>query len=623
MTEKKLLMGNEAIALGAIEAGVQVATGYPGTPSTEALETVIRYADRYGIYIEWSSNEKVALETAVGAAYSGAKAFVTMKQVGLNVASDPLMSLSYIGVKGALVLLVADDPGPHSSQTEQDTRVFGHFANIPVLDPATPLEAYELTKLAFELSHEFEIPVILRTTTRVSHSCGDVEVAVAEPEPVEAVGEGFVKDRRWTIFPRLTAERHPWLESVQAQLSERFSGLPFNTVSGSGRIGILASGVSALYVKEAVETVSDFEELFTLFRIGTVYPFPEKAVLSFLRGIDRLIVAEELDPYLEEQVLQLIGKAHLPVEVYGKKNGFFPVSGEYNVDLVIDSINSALAAFGESLRLSHASPAVSMEKLPPLPIRAPTLCAGCMHRTVFYAFKQAAKQFKKEAQTDTIFSGDIGCYTLGNAYPLNMVDTCLCMGAGVSIAGGLFRTNPKAKHVAFIGDSTFFHSGIPALVNVVYNGADITLAVLDNRTTAMTGHQPHPGIGLTALGSASKAIEIADVVRSCGVEFVRTVNTLEADSLGSCVKTAKEAMNFKGPSVIVFKGRCAGITKSDRYYRIKSDDCTGCGFCIKELGCPAISLDSDKPVINDSCIGCGLCAQICPSEAICIGGGKL
>lgn len=616
-------MGNEAIALGAIEAGVQVATGYPGTPSTEALETVIRYADRYGIYIEWSSNEKVALETAVGAAYSGAKAFVTMKQVGLNVASDPLMSLSYIGVKGALVLLVADDPGPHSSQTEQDTRVFGHFANIPVLDLATPQEAYELTKLAFELSHEFEIPVILRTTTRVSHSCGDVEVAVAEPEPVEAVGEGFVKDRRWTIFPRLTAERHPWLESVQAQLSERFSGLPFNTVSGSGRIGILASGVSALYVKEAVETVSDFEELFTLFRIGTVYPFPEKAVLSFLRGIDRLIVAEELDPYLEEQVLQLIGKAHLPVEVYGKKNGFFPVSGEYNVDLVIDSINSALAAFGESLRLSHASPAVSMEKLPPLPIRAPTLCAGCMHRTVFYAFKQAAKQFKKEAQTDTIFSGDIGCYTLGNAYPLNMVDTCLCMGAGVSIAGGLFRTNPKAKHVAFIGDSTFFHSGIPALVNAVYNEADITLAVLDNRTTAMTGHQPHPGIGLTALGSASKAIEIADVVRSCGVEFVRTVNTLEADSLGSCVKTAKEAMNFKGPSVIVFKGRCAGITKSDRYYRIKSDDCTGCGFCIKELGCPAISLDSDKPVINDSCIGCGLCAQICPSEAICIGGGKL
>ena len=368
-------MGNEAIALGAIEAGVQVVTGYPGTPSTEALETILRHADRCGIYTEWSSNEKVALETAVGAAYSGAKALVTMKQVGLNVASDPLMSLTYIGVKGALVLLVADDPGPHSSQTEQDTRAFGHFANIPVLDPATPQEAYELTKLAFELSHEFEIPVILRTTTRVSHSCGDVEVAEAEPAPVEAVCEGFVKDRRWTIFPRLTAERHPWLESVQVQLSERFSGLSCNSVSGSGKIGIIASGVSALYVKEAVR---GFEELFTLFRVGTVYPFPEKAALSFLKGIDRLIVVEELDPYLEEQTLQLIGKAHLPVDVYGKKNGFFPVSGEYNVDIVIDGINSAIADFGETSRLSHASPAVSREKLPPcqsgLRLSVPAAC---------------------------------------------------------------------------------------------------------------------------------------------------------------------------------------------------------------------------------------------------------
>ncbi|KKG10228.1 indolepyruvate ferredoxin oxidoreductase subunit alpha [Methanosarcina sp. 2.H.A.1B.4] len=612
MTEKKLLMGNEAIALGAIEAGVQVVTGYPGTPSTEALETILRYADRCGIYTEWSSNEKVALETAVGAAYSGANVLVTMKQVGLNVASDPLMSLTYIGVKGALVLLVADDPGPHSSQTEQDTRAFGHFANIPVLDPANPQEAYELTKLAFELSHEFEIPVILRTTTRVSHSCGDVELAAAEPAPVEASCEGFTKDRRWTIFPRLTAERHPWLENVQVQLSERFSGLPYNSVSGSGKIGIIASGVSALYVKEAVK---GFEEVFTLFRVGTVYPFPEKAALSFLKGIEKLIVVEELDPYLEEQALQLTGKAHLPVDIYGKKNGFFPVSGEYNVDIVIDSVNKVLAALGETASLSHASPAILRGALPPLPVRAPTLCAGCMHRTVFYAFKQAAKQLKKDAQVETIFSGDIGCYTLGNAYPLNMVDTCLCMGAGMSIAGGLSRTNPEAKQVAFIGDSTFFHSGIPAVVNAVYNGADVTLAVLDNRTTAMTGHQPHPGIGVTALGSPSKAIDIAGVVRSCGVEFVRTVET---GSLENCVEAAKEAMEFKGPSAVVFKGKCVGITKSFTRFAIDPDSCTGCGFCVKQLGCPAIFLPTgeDKPLIQDSCSGCGLCAQICPSGAI-------
>lgn len=605
-------MGNEAIALGAIEAGVQVVTGYPGTPSTEALETILRYADRCGIYTEWSSNEKVALETAVGAAYSGANVLVTMKQVGLNVASDPLMSLTYIGVKGALVLLVADDPGPHSSQTEQDTRVFGHFANIPVLDPANPQEAYELTKLAFELSHEFEIPVILRTTTRVSHSCGDVEVAAAEPVPVEASCKGFTKDRRWTIFPRLTAERHPWLENVQVQLSERFSGLPYNSVSGSGKIGIIASGVSALYVKEAVK---GFEEVFTLFRVGTVYPFPEKAALSFLKGIEKLIVVEELDPYLEEQALQLVGKAHLPVDIYGKKNGFFPVSGEYNVDIVIDSVNKVLADLGETASLSHASPAILRGELPPLPVRAPTLCAGCMHRTVFYAFKQAAKQLKKDSQVETIFSGDIGCYTLGNAYPLNMVDTCLCMGAGMSIAGGLSRTNPEVKQVAFIGDSTFFHSGIPAVVNAVYNGADVTLAVLDNRTTAMTGHQPHPGIGVTALGSPSKAIDIAGVVRSCGVEFVRTVET---GSLENCVEAAKEAMEFKGPSAVVFKGKCVGITKPFTRFAIDPDSCTGCGFCVKQLGCPAIFLPAgeDKPLIQDSCSGCGLCAQICPSGDI-------
>ena len=612
LTIIKLLMGNEAIARGAIEAGVNIVTGYPGTPSTEVLENVSRYAEGCGIYTEWSSNEKVALETAVGAAYSGAKTLVTMKQVGLNVASDPLMSLSYIGIKGALILMVADDPGPHSSQTEQDTRAFGRFANIPVLDPSNPQEAYEFVKLAFLISHKFETPVILRTTTRVSHSCGDVVLATEEPRPVQANWEGFVKDRRWTIFPKLTAERHPLLEGLQTNLSEYFSGLPCNSVSGSGKIGILASGVSALYVKEAIK---GFEELFTFFKVGTVYPFPGKAAFSFLQGIEKLLVIEELDPYLEEQALQLIGKTHLQVDVYGKTNGFFPVSGEYTADLVLDGINRVLESLGRNVRLSHAVPAVSGSKLPALPVRAPTLCAGCMHRTVFYAFKQAAKQLKKEAQVDSVFSGDIGCYTLGNAYPLNMVDTCLCMSAGVSIAGGLSRTNPEVRQVAFIGDSTFFHSGIPAVVNAVYNRANITIAVLDNWTTAMTGHQPHPGIGITALGKVSKAIDIAALIRSCGVELVKEIR---AENLSDCVKAAKEAMEFEGPSAIVFKGRCVGITKSTSYCKIDPELCTGCGFCVKQLGCPALflPLGEDKPVIQDNCSGCGLCAQICSSEAI-------
>lgn len=613
-------MGNEAIAFGAMKAGVQIASGYPGTPSTEVMETIISNANKYDIYAEWATNEKVALETAVGAAYSGANAMVTMKQVGLNVASDPLMSLSYIGVKGSLVILVSDDPGPHSSQTEQDTRAFGHFSNIPVLDPSTPQEAYDMAKLAFKLSHEMEIPVILRTTTRVSHGCADVMIEDIDPAFRDI--EGFVKDPKWVIFPKLTAQRHPWLEELQVRLSDHFSEYfkenSFNSISkGNSKIGIAASGVSYLYAKEAIR---DSSETFSLFKVATVHPFPEKAALEFLSNITDLIVIEELDPYLEEQFLQLIGRHHLDVNVHGKKNGHFPVSGEYDVDVVIDGVNSSLETINMDLPfLYHSSPVIDKENVPPLPVRPPTLCAGCMHRTVFYAFKKAAGKLKTENGMDSIFSGDIGCYTLGNARPLNMVDTCLCMGAGISIAAGLSHTHhyqgdQKAKQVAFIGDSTFFHSGVAAVISAVYNNADITVAVLDNRTTAMTGHQPHPGIGLTATGVSTKVIDIAEVLRSCGVDLVETI---EADDLGECIDTAKKAMEFEGPSAVVFKGRCVGITKGKDQYVVDEEKCTGCGLCVSQLGCPAIfSTSSGLPVIQDNCTGCSLCAQVCPSDAI-------
>ncbi len=613
-------MGNEAIAFGAMKAGVQIASGYPGTPSTEVMETIISNANKYGIYAEWATNEKVALETAVGAAYSGANAMVTMKQVGLNVASDPLMSLSYIGVKGSLVILVSDDPGPHSSQTEQDTRAFGHFSNIPVLDPSTPQEAYDMAKLAFKLSHEMEIPVILRTTTRVSHGCADVMIEDIDPASRDI--EGFVKDPKWVIFPKLTAQRHPWLEELQVRLSDRFSEYfkenSFNSISkGNSKIGMVASGVSYLYAKEAIK---DSSETFSLFKIGTVHPFPEKAALEFLSNITDLIVIEELDPYLEEQFLQLIGRHHLDMNIYGKKNGHFPLSGEYNVDTVIDGVNSSLKDINTDVPfLYHSSPVIDKENVPPLPVRPPTLCAGCMHRTVFYAFKKAAGKLRTEKGMESIFSGDIGCYTLGNARPLNMVDTCLCMGAGISIAAGLSHTHhyqrdQKAKQVAFIGDSTFFHSGVAAVISAVYNNADITVAVLDNRTTAMTGHQPHPGIGLTATGVSTKVIDIADVLRSCGVDLVETI---EVNDLGECIDTAKRAMEFEGPSAVVFKGRCVGITKGKEQYVVDEGKCTGCMLCVSQLGCPAIfSTSSGLPVIQDNCTGCSLCAQVCPSDAI-------
>ncbi|MDI3485929.1 MAG: indolepyruvate ferredoxin oxidoreductase, alpha subunit [Methanolobus sp.] len=627
LTGKRILMGNEAIAFGAMKAGLQIASGYPGTPSSEVMETIISHAKKYGIYAEWATNEKVALETAVGAAYSGANTIVTMKQVGLNVASDPLMSLSYIGIKGSLVILVSDDPGPHSSQTEQDTRAFGHFSNIPVLDPSTPQEAYDMTKLAFKLSHELETPVILRTTTRVSHGCEDV--LIEDIDPVTRDIEGFVKDTRWTIFPKLTAQRHPLLEELQVKMSDHFSEYfndnTFNSITkGSSRIGIAASGVSALYAKEAIKEHSD---VFSFFKSGTAYPFPEKAALKFMKGLNDLIVVEELDPYMEEQFLQIAGKYHLNINIHGKKNGSFPVSGEYDVDVVTDSINRALENIGSedaesaaaSIRLSHSVAAVKPEDIPALPIRAPTLCAGCMHRTVFYAFKKTAAKLKKQAGIDSVFSGDIGCYTLGNARPLNMVDTCLCMGAGISVAAGLshtpeFMQGEKAKQVAFIGDSTFFHSGIAAVVSAVYNNADITIAVLDNRTTAMTGHQPHPGIGLTAMGSPAKMIDIAEVLKSCGVGMVKTIET---DDLDKCMDIATEAMEFEGPSAVVFKGKCVAICKATGQYVVDEEKCTNCKLCINQLGCPAIfSISSCIPVIQDTCSGCGLCEQICPAGAI-------
>ncbi|WMW23118.1 indolepyruvate ferredoxin oxidoreductase subunit alpha [Methanolobus mangrovi] len=620
LTGKRILMGNEAIAFGAMKAGLQIASGYPGTPSSEVMETIISHAKEYGIYAEWATNEKVALETAVGAAYSGANAIVTMKQVGLNVASDPLMSLSYIGVKGSLVILVSDDPGPHSSQTEQDTRAFGHFSNIPVLDPSTPQEAYDMAKLAFKLSHELETPVILRTTTRVSHGCADVIIEDIDPVPRDI--EGFVKDTRWTIFPKLTAQRHPLLEELQVKMSDRFSEYftdnSFNSITkGSSNIGIAASGVSSLYVQEAIK---DHPGTFSFFKTATAYPFPEKAALDFMKGISDLIVVEELDPYMEEQFLQIAGRHHLTINIHGKKDGSFSFSGEYDVDVVIDGINRALDKTGsKTCRFSHSIAAIKAEDIPSLPIRAPTLCAGCMHRTVFYGFKKAAAKMRSKTGVDSVFSGDIGCYTLGNARPLNMVNTCLCMGAGISIAAGLSHTQEfgnglNAKQVAFIGDSTFFHSGIAAVVSAVYNNANITIAVLDNRTTAMTGHQPHPGIGITAMGSPAKMIDIAEVLKSCGVGMVKTI---EADDLDKCMDIATEAMKFEGPSAVVFKGKCVAICKGTGQYIVDEDKCTGCKLCISQLGCPAIfSIPSGLPVIQDTCSGCGLCAQICPSDAI-------
>lgn len=593
--EQKLLMGNEAIGLAAIRAGVQFVCGYPGTPSTEVLETVAGH-NPGDIYVEWSVNEKAAMEAGAGAAYAGARTMVTMKQVGLNVASDPLMSLAYIGVQGGMIILVADDPGPISSQTEQDTRRLASFAKVPLFDPDSPEEAFAMVAAAFDLSERCGTPVFLRPTTRICHACASIALDGARLPHTAA---GFQKDPKWVIFPRLSYQNHLKLAAREPALSQELSQSPFNRLSGSGRRGVITGGVSHAYTREALTALGASDDC-RLLKIGTPYPFPEQLALRFLDGLDEVLAVEELDPVLEDALIFLVGKHRLPVRILGKRTGHMAQAGENTVE----SVQDALAAF---LGIQAEAPAPLPEP-PALPVRPPVLCAGCPHRASFYAVKRAMRGRK------AVFSGDIGCYTLGNAAPLDMVDTCLCMGAGVTIAQGLHRIEPDAVNFAFIGDSTFFHTGIPGVINAVYNETDIVLIVLDNSTTAMTGHQPHPGTGRTMMGNVTDKISIRKVLEAVGVASVQTVDPLD---LPAAIAAVQAAADTKDVSAVLFEAPCIAVAKPAPALRVDSARCTGCKRCIRELGCPAVVTDGKYAKIEPSlCTGCTLCAQVCPADAI-------
>lgn len=599
--QKEFLMGNQAIALGAIRAGVGVVSGYPGTPSTEVLETIAKY-NPGDIYVEWSVNEKAALEVAAGAAYTGKRTMVTMKQVGLNVASDPLMSLAYIGIKGGMVVMTADDPGPISSQTEQDTRYFAGFAKLPVFDPSSPEEAYEMIQDAFEYSEKYHTPVFFRPTTRICHGCSVVDT---DQERKQVKAEGFVKDSKWVIFPRLAYQNHIMIENRNSLIGEDFCSYRFNTLWGNGKKGIVTHGISYGYVKEALELLGVTEDEVRLLKISTPYPFPDALAVDFLKDADEVIAIEELEPVIEKQLVYLCGKHGIRVPVYGKLTKNVAAAGENSVD----TVKTVLAGF---LGKEVPKPAAVPTNIPPLPVRPPVLCAGCPHRAAFYAVKRAMKGRK------AVFSGDIGCYTLGNASPLDMVDTCLCMGAGVTVAQGLHRGEPDAVNFAFIGDSTFFHTGIPGVINAVYNGTDIVLVILDNSTTAMTGHQPHPGTGVTMMGDVAERISIPRVLEGIGVTSIKTVNPFH---LAEAIETAKAAADVKGVSAVIFKAPCIAVVKPLPPLKI-NENCINCKLCIREIGCPAIG-KAEKAVKIDAmlCDGCGLCTQICPKQAISSEGG--
>lgn len=586
---RELLTGNEAIALGAYHAGLGVAAAYPGTPSTEILETIARWKD---VYAEWAPNEKVALDVALGAAMAGTRAICSMKHVGLNVAADPFFSASYTGLKGGLVVVTADEPGLHSSQNEQDNRHYARHAKVPLLEPADSQEAYDLTRLAFEISERFNTPVLLRTTTRIAHSRTVVETERERVAPAQPVFER--NPQSYVIIPAHAKVRHGVVEVRQRQVAEYAETFPYNRIEwGDRKLGIVTNGVAYNYAREVFPEAS-------ILKLALSYPLPVNLVRAFAAGVERLIVIEELDPFLEDQI-----KA-LGIACEGKS--IFPIMGEFSLDVV------AKAARAAGLITTEEEP------LPPLPevclpARPPVLCPGCPHRPAFYALSMLGRRQAK-GEPELVITGDIGCYTLGVLQPLNALDTCVSMGSSIGMALGFAKAGVKEKVVAVIGDSTFLHSGMTGLLDVVYNGGAVTTLVLDNGTTAMTGHQEHPGTGRSAQGEPAQKVSIAAIARALGVEDVREVDAFNLKELRQALKAA---IDNPQPSVVVARGNCALRTRKDAPpLAIEQEKCNQCGLCLR-VGCPAIVKRDGRVEIDPAlCLGdiCSLCAQVCARDAI-------
>ncbi len=586
----KMLSGNEAVARGMWEAGVTVASAYPGTPSTEILENFALFPN---VYAEWAPNEKVAVDVAIGAAYAGRRGMAVMKHVGLNVAADSFMYASMTGLEGGLVIVTADDPAMHSSQNEQDNRTFAKFGRVPCLEPSDSQEAKDMVRTAFELSEHFDTPVLLRLTTRICHSASAVELGERIIEEVES--KPFPRNpAKYVMVPGNAVKRHPVIEQRILDLAAFAETFPYNRLEpGSQSLGIITCGVSYQYAKEVFPKAS-------ILRLGLSWPLPENLIRNFANSVERLIVIEELDPFIEEAV-RLMG-----ISVEGKS--IFPITGEFDPRVVRESaIQAGLLPKSAEIPLPELETG-------PLPGRPPVLCPGCPHRPTFYILNKLKVPV----------NGDIGCYTLALIPPLNAIHSCGCMGAGIGVAHGAAKAGSPEHHVAVIGDSTFFHTGIPALVNVVYNHSPVTTVILDNRITGMTGHQDNPGTGRTLLGKETVQILLEPLVRALGIQHVQSVAGYDVKAIE---KALKEYVKLKEPSVLIVVEPCALLPEVRKRWvplEVLAEDCNGCTLCFR-LGCPAIlkseELDEKtqrpKALIDASmCTGCEVCAQICPRDAI-------
>ncbi|MHB8091745.1 MAG: indolepyruvate ferredoxin oxidoreductase subunit alpha [Syntrophales bacterium] len=600
--EKKMLMlGNEAIVRGAIEAGVAVATCYPGTPSSEIGDTFFKIQKESGVYFEYAINEMVAMEVAAAAAIAGVRAMCSMKHVGVNVAADFLMSLAYEGVKGGFVLVSADDPSMFSSQNEQDNRMYGKFSGLPVLEPSSIAEAKEMARYAFDLSEMLQEPVILRTTTRINHSTGVISLG---PIAGKNSKGSFPKEPlRNTLIPSVSTKLHKVLLANYEKAAGESDQSPYNFVSGEGKLGIITSGVSFNYVSDALQDLALTSRVSVL-RIGFSHPLPDRLIKDFIAKCEKILVVEELEPYLEEGVKVKAQEIGSVIPIKGKGYGLFSRAYEFSPSMVRKVIASY---FGVACPTKEA---INID-IPNIPQRPPNLCAGCPHRATYAAMRQACGD-------EPIYTNDIGCYTLGVLPPLSMSDLSICMGASIGMGSGI-GTATGRKVVSFIGDSTFFHSGIPGLINALHNGHNQTVVIMDNGTTSMTGFQPDPGTAMENMGFNNLSVSIEALVNGIGVKHVTVVKPFK---FKKTVEQIKEAIAFPGLSVIISREICPMYEKTfkkqeKRSYFVDHSKCKNHRVCLNTLACPAFYLEGEQVEIDEaSCIGCTLCVQVCPENAI-------